>query len=50
MKNIKNRIQRLRRNRPRTINGVYIPENRREWSDDLERELTKAIANFNTWG
>jgi len=48
---IKNVIKYLamRRNRSKNFNrynGLYVPKDRRLWSDDLERELSKAHSRW----
>jgi len=39
----------MRRNRSKNFNrihGIYVPKDRRLWSDELERELTKAHSRW----
>jgi hypothetical protein len=48
---LKNLIKQLamRRSRSRHFNrynGVYVPKDRRLWSDELERELSKAHSRW----
>ena len=48
---IKNVIKHLAMRRSRNqhfvkYNGVYVPKDRNLWTDDLERELTKARNRF----
>ncbi len=48
---LKNMIKQLAKRRSRNqhftrYNGVYVPKDRRLWTDDLERELIKARTRF----
>ena len=47
-KKIMSRIRKRRDNRKNMIqiNGIYVPRDRKMWTDDLEREMLRARSGF----
>ena len=38
--------QRQQRNNNLVINGIHVPRDRKQWTDDLEREIIAARARY----
>ena len=47
-KKIMERISKRKRNRKHMnqINGIYVPKDRKLWTDDLEREMLRARSGW----